>query len=339
MMEAFKHYQPKSVEEAAAILKKTGPGACVIAGGTDLVGCLKDRLWLEAPEAVVDIKRIPGLNAISLADGALKIGALVTLTEIAESALVRSVCPGLAEAARRTASPPLRNVGTMGGNLCQENRCWYYRYPDKLGGKIPCVRKGGQKCLAVTGDNRYHSIFGVVNKCIAVNPSDTAPAVMALDAVLMTSKRSIPVDEFFSARHGKQSTVLDADEILLEILIPETSLRLEGKDAEVRSLFKKLAFRKSIDFALVNCAVCLTVKNGVVEKAGICLNGVYCNPWRAVEAEKHLAGKELTETVVEEAAEIALRGAKPLPQNRYKVNLAQSILADCLLGKVCHSHP
>lgn len=338
-MEAFSHFQPNTVEGAVALLRQSGSKACVIAGGTDLMGCLKDRLWLEAPEAVIDIKNIDGLNEISFADGALRIGALATLTEIWESELVKKICPGLAEAARRTASPLLRNMGTIGGNICQENRCWYYRYPDKLGGVIPCVRKGGQKCLAVPGDHRYHSIFGAVNKCIAVNPSDTAPAIMALDALIVTSQRSIPVDEFFSAAHGKQSTVLNSDEIVLEIVIPEHSLRLEGRDVQVKSVFKKLAFRKSIDFALVNCAVCLGFAGGKVARARICLNGVYNNPLRPLEAEEFLMGKELTEEVAQEAAELAMQKTKPMPATQYKVNMAQSILADCLMGRLCCSHP
>ena len=337
-MEAFHHFQPNTVEGAVALLREAGSKGCVIAGGTDLVGCLKDDLWLEPPEAVIDLKSISGLNEIHFADNTLKVGALATLTEISESELVRKICPGLAEAARRTATPLLRNMGSIGGNICQENRCWYYRYPDKLGGKIPCVRKGGQKCLAVPGDHRYHSIFGAVCKCIAVNPSDTAPALVALDAQIVTSQRTIPVDEFFSAEHGKQSTSLQSDEIVLEIVIPAHSLRLEGKSIQVKSVFKKLAFRKSIDFALVNCATCVGLEGDKVAHIRVCLNGVYNNPLRAVEAEEYLLGKELTEETVQEAARLALEKAKPMPATQYKVHLAQSILGDCLLGKVCCSH-
>ena len=338
MMEAFNHHRPENVENAVALLRRNGTSACIIAGGTDLVGCLKDRLWLEQPESVVDVKGIPGLNAITRDGDSLRVGALATLTEIAESELVRAICPGLSEAARRTASPLLRNMGTLGGNICQENRCWYYRYPDRLGGMIPCVRKGGAKCLAVPGDNRYHSIFGAVNKCIAVNPSDTAPALSALDATIVTSERSIPVDAFFCAERGKQSTVLEHGEIVLEIVIPGHSLRLENNGFAVKSLFKKLAFRKSIDFALVNCALCLGIAEGKVARARMCLNGVYNNPYRPVEAEEFLAGRELNEAIAIEAAELALQKAKPLPGNAYKVNLAKSLVADVLMGRVCCSH-
>ena len=204
---------------------------------------------------------------------------------------------------------------------------------------IPCVRKGGQKCLAVPGDNRYHSIFGTVNKCIAVNPSDTAPALMALEARIITSRRTIEVDEFFSAAHGKQSTILEADEIVLEIVIPETGPRHSGHDFEVKSFFKKIAFRKSIDFALVNCAVNLKLSRGAISSGRICLNGVFNNPYRPLEAEEFLIGRELTEETAQQAAEMALQKAKPLPANQYKVNLAQSLVADCLMGRVCCSHP
>lgn len=333
-MEAFTHIQASSVDEASALLKQYGGKACLIAGGTDLMGCLKDRLWFEYPEAVIDLKGISGLRDIERTDEGLIIGALATLTEVSESPLVKKLCPCLAEAARRTASPLLRNMGTLGGNICQENRCWYYRYPDKLGGMIPCVRKGGQKCLAVVGDNRYHSIFGLVNKCIAVNPSDTAPALVALDAAVITSTRTIPAQEFFSAEHGKQSTVLEQDEVVVAIRVPQSSFSFAdgAKGTEqVRSAFKKVAFRKSIDFALVNCAARIGFADGKVVSARICLNGVYNIPKRATEAEEHLIGKALDEELAAEAAGLALAGAKPLLANQFKVLMAQATLADCVM--------
>ncbi len=324
-MKRFDHFDATSMEEAVTLLNESEGPSYVIAGGSDLMGCLKDNLWMETPERIVNLKTIPGLNEISVKEEGLHIGAMVTLTELAESEEVKAQWPGLAEAARRTASPLLRNMGTVAGNICQENRCWYYRYPDKIGGRIDCVRKGGKRCLAVPGDHRFHSIFGQVKKCIAVNPSDTAPAFVALDATIKTTKRDIPVDEFFSAEMGAQSTILDRDEIVTEIIVPTP------KAGSVNA-FDKIAYRKSIDFAIVNCALSVTIENGKVTAARICLNGVHNNPRRCETSEELLIGKELTEEVAKEAGELAVAEAKPLFQNVYKVQMAKTIVSDTLMG-------
>lgn len=324
-MKRFNHYDAGSIKEAVKLLNESEGPAYVIAGGSDLMGCLKDNLWMEAPERVVNLKTIPGLKEITVKDGALHIGAMVTLTELAESDTVKEQWPGLAEAARRTASPLLRNMGTVAGNICQENRCWYYRYPDKIGGRIDCVRKGGKRCLAVPGDHRFHSIFGQIKKCIAVNPSDTAPAFVALNATIKTTKRDIPIDEFFSAEMGAQSTILDRDEIVIEIVVPAT---------DPTNAFRKIAYRKSIDFALVNCAASLTIEGGKVTAARICLNGVHNNPRRCETSEELLIGKELTEELAQEAGELAVAEAKPLFQNVYKVQMAKTIVADTLMDSL-----
>ncbi|CAG36453.1 FAD binding domain-containing protein [Desulfotalea psychrophila] len=321
-MKPFNHINASSLEEASKVLIDSEKKACCIAGGTDLLGCLKDELWLEYPETVVNLKTIPGLDAIREDEDGLHIGALVKLTELAESPLVLSGYAGLAHAASKTASILLRNMGTVAGNICQENRCWYYRYPDKLGGKIPCIRKGGKKCLAVPGDHRFHSIFGQVNRCIAVNPSDTAPAFVALGAVVKTTLRDIPIAEFFSAEHGKQSTVLEPGEIVREIFVPKTA---------ARSAFTKIAYRKSIDFALLNCAVALCFDGELVTSARICLNGVFNNPKSCPEAEEFLIGKKISEETARQAGELALATAKPTPQTAYKVPIAERTVADTIL--------
>ena len=324
-MKRFTHINATSAEHAVSCLQEYKDSSYVIAGGSDLLGCLKDNLWMQTPEAIVNLKTIEGLSYIKEEGSTLHIGALTTLTEVAESSIVKKLAPALAEAARRTASPLLRNMGTLGGNICQENRCWYYRYPSKLGGRIDCVRKGGTKCFAVIGEHRYHSIFGAVNKCIAVNPSDTAPALIALNATIKTTKRTIAIDEFFSAAHGAGSTILDRDEIVREILVP-----VAAKSAV--SAFKKIAFRKSIDFALVTCAIALEKDADKITAVRICLNGVYNNPMRSQEAEEFLLGKVLTEDIAKEAGEIALQNAKSLFQNIYKVQLAKTLVADTLLS-------
>lgn len=326
-MKRFNHYDAASIDEAVTLLKESKGPAYVIAGGSDLMGCLKDNLWMESPERIINLKTIPGLKDIGIQDGSLHIGALVTLTELAESDIVKGQWPGLAEAARRTASPLLRNMGTVAGNICQENRCWYYRYPDKIGGRIDCVRKGGKRCLAVPGDHRFHSIFGAVKKCIAVNPSDTAPAFVALDAIIKTTQREIPVDEFFSAEMGAQSTILDREEIVLEIIVP-------APKAGPTNAFCKIAYRKSIDFALVNCAASVTIEDGKIASARICLNGVHNNPRRCTSSEEALIGKPLTEALAQEAGELAVAEAKPLLQNGFKVQMARTIVSDTLMDCV-----
>lgn len=323
-MRRFNHYDAASIDEAVKLINESQGPAYVMAGGSDLMGCLKDNLWIEGPERVVNLKTIPGLKEIRVENGDLHLGALVTLTEIEESETVKEQWPGLAEAARRTASPLLRNMGTIAGNICQENRCWYYRYPDKIGGRIDCVRKGGKRCLAVPGDHRFHSIFGAVKKCIAVNPSDTAPALIALNATVKTTKRDIPIDEFFTAEMGAQSTILDRDEIVTHIVVPAP------KD-DSNSAFRKIAYRKSIDFALVNCAAAVVIEDGKVASARICLNGVHNNPRRCEPSEDLLKGKELTETLAQEAGELAVAEAKPLLQNGFKVQMAKTIVADTLM--------
>ncbi len=323
-MKRFNHFDATSIEDAVSLLQKHKDASYVIAGGSDLVGCLKDKIWMAYPEAIINLKTIPGLKEIRTDEDGLHLGALVTLTEIAESDIVKKEWAGLAEAARRTASALLRNIGTIAGNICQENRCWYYRYPNKIGGSIDCVRKGGKRCLAVPGDHRFHSIFGQVKKCIAVNPSDTAPALIALNAVVKTTTRDVAIDAFFSAEMGSQSTVLDRDEIVTEILVPHPA---PGS----ASAFRKLAYRKAIDFAMVNCAAAITVEGGNVISARICLNGVHNNPRRCQESEALLIGQPLTDALAKQAGELAVAEAKPLLQNIYKVQMAKTIVADTLM--------
>lgn len=323
-MKSFEHIDASTIDEAVSILNQHQGRARVIAGGTDLLGGLKDEIWPQWPQVIVNLKTISGLQYMKAETKGLKIGALTTLTEIAESSLIRDKYTALHQAARRTASPLLRNLGTIAGNICQENRCWYYRYPNKLGGWIDCVRKGSQKCLAVTGDHRYHSIFGAVNKCISVNPSDTAPALVVFGAKIKTSKRLIAIEEFFSAKNGMKSTILEDDEIITEIQLPQTG-------AGMKSAFKKIALRKTIDFAIVNCAVALTTANEKVSSARICLNAVHNNPYRCFTAENVLLGKALDDLNAEAAGTAEAVKAKPLKQNKYKVQMAKTLVHDTVM--------
>jgi len=237
----FEHVNAKTVDEAASILR--AGKAAVLSGGTDLLGTMRFEVLPNYPEVVVNLKSIPGLDYIKEEAGMLKIGALTRLEDIAKNNLVKTKYTALAEGAHRTATPHIREMGTIAGNICQMTRCWYFRIPDN---RFNCIRKGGKTCYAMAGDNRYHSIFGAVKMCLAVNPSDTAPALVALNAKIKTNKGLIEAEKFWEM-NVPGSTVLAPDEIVTEIQIPAPA-------GGVKSAFMKFAIRKSIDFPIVNCA-------------------------------------------------------------------------------------
>jgi xanthine dehydrogenase YagS FAD-binding subunit len=318
----FVHIEPSTVEDAVLSLRRYGDRASVLAGGTDLLGKMKDMILPVYPEAVINLKAIPGLDFIREEDGMLAIGALTRLADIAAHSGIRRRYAALAEAACRTASPHLREMGTLGGNICQDIRCWYYRGPNN---RFPCLRKGGGRCYAIEGDNRYHSIFGgsVEEGCCAVHPSDTAPALIALDARIKTSKRTIEAEDFFAVKANK-TTVLDDDEIVTEIRIP-------APGAGTKSAFTKFALRRSIDFPIVNCAAAITISGGRVSAARVCLNAVHVIPYRATEAEKSIMGKAMTDDNAEMAGAAAVSAAKPLPCNGYMVQIAKVLVKRTIL--------
>lgn len=322
-MKKFAHFNASTVEEAVTLLKRYQGRANLIAGGTDILGKMKDRILPVYPEALINLKTVPGLDCIEEDEGTLKIGALATLEDIAHNSIVKKKYAALAEAARRTASPHLREMGTLGGNLCQDIRCWYYRHPEN---RFPCLRKGGGRCYALAGDTRYHSIFGgsVEEGCIAVHPSDTAPALIVLNGKIKTSKRTINADDFFQVEVSK-TTVLDKDEIVTEIQVPEP---VDG----TKSAFFKFALRKSIDFPIVNCAAMITSSGGKVEAARVCLNAVYVKPYRAFKAEEAMVGKEINEATAEAAGDAAVADAKPLADNQYMVQISKIMLKRALLA-------
>ncbi len=322
-MKNFKHFNAYSVDEAVALMGRYGERAAVIAGGTDILGKMKDFILPAYPEALINIKTIPGMSYIKEEGGMLKIGPLALLADIAASPVVKSKYAALAQAAGRTASPHLRNMGTIGGNICQDIRCWYYRNQSN---RFSCLRKKGGRCYAIKGDNRYHSIFGgsVSGGCFAVHPSDTAPALVALDAKIVTSSRTIDAEKFFEVKPIK-TTVLKADEIVTAIQIPEPP-------AGSASAFLKFALRRSIDFPIVNCAVMLTRKDGKVSAARICLNAVHVIPYRAVKAEQVITGRALDEAAAEEAGAAAVAEARPLEHNKYMVAVARTLVKRTLLA-------
>ena len=303
-MKHFKHMQATSADQAA---KEAASGkAWVMAGGTDLLGTLKDEIFPEYPETVIDLKTIEGMDAIEEDGDALRIGALAKLSDVAENELVKTYAAALAQAAGRVASPTIRHMGTIGGNVCQMHRCWYFRVPDD---RFHCLRKGGATCPARIGDNRYHSIFGDDNGCFAVSSHDTAPALVALGATVVTTKREVPAEEFFGA-HGHRSNVLEDGEVVKEFRVPKAE----------KSAFQKFALRKSIDFPVVNCAVAAT--GG---ETRVVLGGVHPAPWRSKEAEEAVAAGVTADSAAK-AGEAAVSVAKPLGKNAYKVDIARTLV-------------
>ena len=312
----FAHVNAKSVDEASSILRSGK--AAVISGGTDLLGTMRFEILPESPEVLVNIKTIPGLDSVKEEAGMLRIGALVRLEDIAKNNLIRTKYTALAEAAHRTATPHIREMGTIAGNICQMNRCWYFRNPDN---RFFCIRKGGKQCYAMAGDNRYHSIFGAVKMCLAVNPSDTAPALVALNAKIKTNRRVIEAEQFWDMK-VPGSTVLAADEIVTEVQIPTPA-------AGVKSAFIKFAIRKSIDFPIVNCAAMIGGGG-----ARVCMNAVYNTPYRAVQAEDTIKGKPINEASADAAGAAAVAAAKALPgeRNKWKIPIAKTMVKRATLA-------
>jgi xanthine dehydrogenase YagS FAD-binding subunit len=312
----FAHVDAKSINEAESILR--GNKAALIAGGTDILGTMRFEILPHYPEVLVNLKSIPGLAYIREEGSMLKLGPLTRLEDIAKNDLVRSNYSALAEGAHRTATPHIREMGTLAGNICQLPRCWYFRLPDN---RFNCIRKGGNACYAVMGENRYHSIFGAVKACVAVNPSDTAPALVALNAKVQTNKRLIEIEKFWEMSIPG-TTVLAADEIVTEIQIPTPAKGF-------KSAFIKFAIRKSIDFPIVNCAV--LAGDG---QARICLNAVYNKPYRATAAEEAIKGKAIDEASAEAAGAAAVSTARALPgdRNKWKIPIAKTMVKRALLA-------
>jgi len=327
-MKSFEWTNPASVSEAVKMLTVSTPGDIdeaprPIAGGQDLLTTMKD--YTSRPVRVVNLKNIRGLNQITLNARGLTIGALVTLSELEEHAGVRKSFPGLAEAAHSIATPQIRNLGTVGGNLCQRPRCWYFRLEEVI-----CLKKGGSECYAATGENKYNAIIGGGPSHI-VHPSDLAPMLLALGASVTVvgakGKRAIPLDKFFtlpSEGNIRRENVLKNEEIITEIVVPSSPVA-------AHSTYLKFKERESLDFALASAAVGVQLAaDRTVRAARIVLGGVAPIPWRVPAAEKFVIGKSLTPDVLAEAAKIALAEAKPLEKNAYKVPLTQTLVRRAL---------
>jgi xanthine dehydrogenase YagS FAD-binding subunit len=307
------------------VSKLTSPGSRLHAGGTDLLGCLRDGVF--AAPSLVSISRVNGLSGISAVPpptGGLRVGATTTLSQVAADKTITQSYRSLAQAAAAVGSPQLRNQGTIGGNLCQRPRCWYFR------GDFRCARKGGDHCFAVGGENQNHAIFGG-GACVIVHPSDTAPALIALGARVRISgpgqSRVVPLSSFFvgPAASVTRETMLEKNEIVTEILLP-------AAEPGLKSSFRKVRGRGAWDFALAGVAVALLMKGGTVARARVVFSGVAPVPWRSEAVEQAITGKTLTADVVAAAAEAGVKGATPLEKNGYKVPMLAGIITESLLA-------
>lgn len=326
-MRPFNYYKVASVAQAVSLLSKHQQKAAILAGGADLLGRMKDRPEgpkLKMPDFLIDIKGIKELSYIKEGKTGLRIGAGTPLSEIVSSDLIAKKYPLLHQATSQVGVPQIRNVGTLGGNLCQRPRCWYFR------GKPfqDCFRKGGNHCYAPGGENRYHAVFGGAN-CFMVHPSDLAPALIALNArvEIASSKgsRMVPLEKFYVGpdKNILGETILTPLEMVLAVEIPVPV-------AMSKSVYLKLKERQSFDFAIVSVAVSLSLKNDIVDQARIVFGGLAPFPMRAVKAEAALKGKGIKDAIAAACKE-ATDGAQPLGHNSYKIDAAKGILEEALV--------
>lgn len=321
-MDNFSYSRPLTLREATAQLGKERGRIALLAGGTDLLGELKDNT--AAPERLVHIRHLKELQGIRSGRDGLSIGAATLLVDIAESPMVQQRAPLLAMAAEKVGTPQIRNMGTIGGNLCQRPRCWYYR------NNYPCFKHGGNTCFSALGENDYHAILEAGPSFI-VHPSDAAPALVALDARVRiagsSGTRTVPLDQFFVTprQDVRRENILLPDEILTNIQVPNTP-------AGFKAIYVKEMVREIWDFALCSVAAMVTVQNGVVRDARIVLGGVAPIPYRALKAEAAITDRPLDEASAAAAGVAAVDGARPLSKNGYKVGLAQAMVARALLS-------
>jgi xanthine dehydrogenase YagS FAD-binding subunit len=323
---AFELFQPTSVDDALSLQERHGAKAWVLAGGLDSFDWFKDRI--KRPEVVIDLSQVKELRGVRATGDGLEIGAMTTLTEVVRHPLVREKYGILPNAAEAAASPQIRNQGTIGGNVSQDARCWYYR------GGWPCYRAGGNICYAdtPTGLNREHAILDA-NRCVAVNPSDTAPALIALDAkfVIRTPKgeRVVDAENYFigPGTDITKMTILKPGDLLTAIRIPSTW-------AGAQFYFEKVRDRAAWDFALVNVASAIKTSGAGnnIDQIRIAVNGVAAHPVRLTAVEAAVVGKPRNEETAEMAGQIAVRGAEPLQYNGYKVPLLRNLVKRAIRG-------
>lgn len=324
-MKNFTYFQPRSVESAIGLLETSWGRTEILAGGTCLMDLLKESI--AAPNRVISLSGIPGqeLNHITRDDDAkvIGIGAKVEIARIAENPVLRELFPSLTAAASALGSPQIRNMGTLGGNLCQRNTCWYYR-----DAHVPCLLKGGRKCFATDGENQYHAIFTKGHPCVIVNPSSLAPALIALNATAHVrapqGERLIPLSQFFQApsKPDQREHVLAPNELLTRVTIPMAGLN--NASYEIRQ-------KQAHDWPLVQAAVSFRWNNGRASQVKVVLGYVAPTPHLAVKAAQVLEGKEVNESTAAEAGRAAADGATPLSQNGYKVKLVEVAVKRAIL--------
>jgi len=316
------YYDAKTVEEAVSLLGGYHGEAKVIAGGIDLLGLMKNEVL--SPAILVNIKNIPLMNGIEENSGGVKIGALARIHDIERSPVLKENYPLLHEVAHSIGSPQVRNMATLGGNLCQEVRCWYYRRSPRTGISFICRRKKeGNPCFAMNGENENHAIFGE-GECVAVSSSDMATGLFAMDAQIntMSSKgeRVIPIRGFYTTL----GHILEPDEIITSMSVPKVK-------PHTKQRFLKFRPRKAIDFSTVSVSSVITSVNGLIRNARIVVGGVFPLPYEAAAAEQILIGESMKESLAEKAAEAAVRDAMPLSKNGYKVPLVKALIKRSIL--------
>ena len=324
VMPVFELYQPASVDDAIKLLDKHGTDALVLAGGLDSMDWLKDRL--KKPKVVVDLGQIAELKGVKELNGGIEIGAMTPLTQIANNPLVREKFSLLMEAAGLVASPQIRNQGTIGGNVSQDTRCWYYR------GGWTCYRAGGNICYAdtPTSVNREHAIFDA-DRCVAVNPSDTAPALLALDAQMVIKgpkgERIVDADDYWIGPgiDITRMNVLQPNELLVAIRIPSTM-------AGAQFYFEKVRDRQVWDFPLVNVAAAIKPNGANIGESRIVVNAVAAKPRRLKNVEAAILGKPRNEDTAKMAGDLAVQGAQTLRHNGYKVPLMRNLVKRAIRG-------
>jgi xanthine dehydrogenase YagS FAD-binding subunit len=317
--------EARTLEEAVTLLSAPSGGAHPVAGGTDLLDEIKE--GVAAPDCLVSLARIPGLEGITETSEGLTIGAMTTISDIADHPIVRSQYTALAQAAAGLATPQIRNVGTLGGNLNQRPRCWYYRHP-----LTRCLKKGGDRCYALAGNSKYLCVTGG-DRCYIVHPSDTAVALTALDAPIeiagRTGARIVPIAEFFLSpgQNITQENILTRGEIVTRVHLANPAPTAGGQ----RSLYLKARERESGDFALVSVAAVINVEGDVVRHAAVSLGGVAPVPYRAGLVDQYLQGKPVAEIDPAHAGSLAIPDARPMADNGYKVTLASNLVKRAII--------
>jgi xanthine dehydrogenase YagS FAD-binding subunit len=323
-MKSFANSNARDLQHAVTLAQQTrqqGHAAAFVGGGSDLLALMKEHI--AGPDVLVNLKTIKGLDQVKPANDGVNIGGLITLDALSRHDLIRARYTVLAEAAETVATPQIRNVGTLAGNVCQRPWCWYFR------NGFPCYKNGGNTCFSFGGENQFHAIFGGGPSYI-VHPSDTAVALLALDAkfriVGPSGDRILPAAEFFALpqQNPARENVLGPDEALAEIQVPATRMG-------TRSTYHKIMDREAWTHAVVSAAIVLEMDKQVCRRARVVLGGVAPIPWRLPKVEQMLAGQRINEALAAKAGETALEGAKPLAKNAYKVPLTKGVIRRTLL--------